>query len=332
MDDQHVGTIGLGDELNLTSAAWSLGYIGSVSAIRASGSPVGPSMPVFEWLNQRGVEAVVEVAVHPQRTGARHGPCLVHAMGRTPLDDFVGIDFGGRTIPHHLHLIQVGGGEASRTWLTVDTDDAHHRPWRQGHPTRSKDPDGRRTPRQPSEGWLKAIERFGDWVERSGHAARSSSFRTSWSSPMLGRLARPCSTWRAALTFAATAPATALGALAGGRGGADGSGQAVLGQREPSASRLVLGFALLATLRLGWPSALAQAGVTVDSSVNPSRLVRRKAGPTRRWSDVTMPWLAPGCWSDHGTSIEAGRSVAPALHLPGLAGRARRAWRNLLRC
>ena len=59
----------------------------------------------------------------------------------------------------------------SRTWLTVDTDDAHHRPWRQGHPTRSKDPDGRRTPRQPSEGWLKAIARFGDWVERSGHAA-----------------------------------------------------------------------------------------------------------------------------------------------------------------
>ena len=58
----------------------------------------------------------------------------------------------------------------SRTWLTVDTDDAHHRPWRQGHPTRSKDPDGRRTPRQPSEGWLKAIARFGDWVERSGHA------------------------------------------------------------------------------------------------------------------------------------------------------------------
>ena len=29
----------------------------------------------------------------------------------------------------------------SRTWLTVDTDDAHHRPWRQGHPTRSKDPE-----------------------------------------------------------------------------------------------------------------------------------------------------------------------------------------------
>ena len=58
----------------------------------------------------------------------------------------------------------------SRTWLTVDTDDAHHRPWRQGHPTRSKDPDGGWTPRQPSEGWLRAIERFGDWIEHSGHA------------------------------------------------------------------------------------------------------------------------------------------------------------------
>lgn len=58
----------------------------------------------------------------------------------------------------------------SRTWLTVDTDDAHHRPWRQGHPTRSKDPDGRWTPRRPSDGWLRAIERFGDWIEHSGHA------------------------------------------------------------------------------------------------------------------------------------------------------------------
>ena len=42
MDDQHVGTIGLGDELNLTSAAGA-SAIGSVSAIRASDA-VGPSM------------------------------------------------------------------------------------------------------------------------------------------------------------------------------------------------------------------------------------------------------------------------------------------------
>ena len=43
MDDQHVGTIGLGDELQLDLSSWSLGC-GCVSAIRASESPVGPSM------------------------------------------------------------------------------------------------------------------------------------------------------------------------------------------------------------------------------------------------------------------------------------------------
>ena len=112
MDDQHVGTIGLGDELQLDLSNWSLGYWirvghhGQRIASRAIDA-------VFEWLNDRGIEAVVEVAVHPH-----NGPGLATARavctrwGGTPLDDFVGIDFGGRPLPHHLHLIQVGGGEA----------------------------------------------------------------------------------------------------------------------------------------------------------------------------------------------------------------------------
>ena len=58
----------------------------------------------------------------------------------------------------------------SRTWLTVDTDDAHHRPWQQGHPSRSKDPAGQRTPRQPSERWLTGLQRFGEWVHHTQHA------------------------------------------------------------------------------------------------------------------------------------------------------------------
>ena len=74
---------------------------------------------------------------------------------------------------------------------------------------------------------------------------------------------------------------------------------------------------------------LAEAGVVLDSSINPSRLVRRKAGPARNWTDVAhameeagvveRPWHVQRGWPTCG----------PALHLPGLAGRARRAWRNL---
>ena len=112
MDDQHVGTIGLGDELQLDLSSWSLGYWirvghqGQRIASRAIDA-------VFEWLNERGIEAVVEVAVHPHNgPGLATARALCTRWGGTPLDDFVGIDFGGRTIPHHLHLIQVGGGEA----------------------------------------------------------------------------------------------------------------------------------------------------------------------------------------------------------------------------
>ncbi len=104
-----VGTIGLGDELQLDVSTWSLGYWiradrqGQRIATRAIDA-------VFTWLHQRGVNAMVEVAVHPHNTaGLATARALCHRWQGTPLDDYVGIDFGGRTIPHHLHLIQVGG-------------------------------------------------------------------------------------------------------------------------------------------------------------------------------------------------------------------------------
>lgn len=110
--DRTVGTIALGDELQLDVSRWSLGYWiradrqGQRVATRAIDA-------VFEWLHARNVEAVVEVAVHPHNTpGLATARALCNRWGGTPLDDFVGIDFGGRTIPHHLHLVQVGGGDA----------------------------------------------------------------------------------------------------------------------------------------------------------------------------------------------------------------------------
>ncbi|MEG3601861.1 MAG: polysaccharide deacetylase family protein, partial [Candidatus Thermoplasmatota archaeon] len=178
----------------------------------------------------------------------------------------------------------------SRTWLTVDTDDAHHRPWRQGHPTRSKDPDGGWTPRQPSEGWLRSIERFGDWMEHSGHAVTVFVIQDQLEQPdarkaLLDLAARG----GPQLTFAS-----------------HGTSHRAWGAWPEDAARLTaavkLSFAANAEAfgeqARPWfraPSgyvapwmadALADAGVTVDSSVNPSRLVRKKAGPTRRWSDV----------------------------------------------
>jgi len=221
----------------------------------------------------------------------------------------------------------------SRTWLTVDTDDAHHRPWRQGHPTRSKDPSGQRTPRQPSASWLSAIESFGAWVQRTGHAVTVFVIQDQLEHPNARRalldLATRCGSL---LTFASHGtshrawgawPEDAAGLTAAVKQSLAANAEAFGEQARPW-FRAPSGYVA------PWMAqALAEAGVAVDSSVNPSRLVRRKAGPTRRWSDVMdamdqadvveRPWHVHRGWPVCG----------PALHLPGLAGRARRAWGNL---
>ena len=50
--------------------------------------------------------------------------------------------------------------------------------------------------------------------------------------------------------------------------------------------------------------------MAVDSSVNPSRLVRRKADQHDRWSDVSDAMSQPTWWNAHGTCTGVGRSVA----------------------
>ena len=74
---------------------------------------------------------------------------------------------------------------------------------------------------------------------------------------------------------------------------------------------------------------IAQAGFEIDSSVNPSWLVKKKAGPWKDWKAVenalfdsglkSMPWLCkyslPTC--------------GPALSIPFLRWNAKRVWRKL---
>jgi len=221
----------------------------------------------------------------------------------------------------------------SRTWLTVDTDDAHHRPWQQGHPTRSKDPDGRTTPRQPSQRWLTGLRCFGDWVQRTGHAVTvfviKDQLDEATSRNALLRLAEEGGS---RLTFASHGsshrawgawPEDPASLSAAVKESLEANAEAFGEQSRPwfrSPSGYVAPW--MATV-------LSDVGIVVDSSVNPSWLMRRKAGPSRRWPDVVRameekglierPWLVHRGWPTCG----------PALHLPGFAGRARRAWRNL---
>ena len=221
----------------------------------------------------------------------------------------------------------------SRTWLTVDTDDAHHRPWQQGHPTRSRDPDGLSTARQPSTTWLSSLHRFEAWVKRTGHPVTMFVIEDQLRHPearnALVNLSAACGEL---LTFGSHGSTH----RAWGAWPEDPEGLVAAVQASLKANAAAFGdqakpwFRAPSGYVAPWMAQpLAEAGVVLDSSINPSRLVRRKAGPARNWTDVAhameeagvveRPWHVQRGWPTCG----------PALHLPGLAGRARRAWRNL---
>jgi hypothetical protein len=71
---------------------------------------------------------------------------------------------------------------------------------------------------------------------------------------------------------------------------------------------------------------LKEQGFVLDTSINPSFLVRNKFGPQKNWklvenamcenNIIERPWL--NSW--------LGPACGPALHIPGLAGVSRRLW------
>ena len=83
----------------------------------------------------------MEIAVHPHNeAGLATAGAICERWNGERLPEFIGIEFNERTVPHHLHLVDLGPEADMPTWMTVDTDDLRHLPKHQGHPTRSIDP------------------------------------------------------------------------------------------------------------------------------------------------------------------------------------------------
>ncbi len=74
---------------------------------------------------------------------------------------------------------------------------------------------------------------------------------------------------------------------------------------------------------------LAREGFTVDSSVNPSMLVARKAGKGNSWQKVEAAMESAGVVERPWLTSSIGPACGPALHLPILRGFAKRAWRRI---
>ena len=106
--DEFVGLVGLGDELQSLHAAFNLGYWVR-RAHRRKGIATRCVNTIFTWLAGRSTTTTVEIAVHPHNdAGLATAEAICNAWGGERLPEFIGIEFNERTVPHHLHLVDLG--------------------------------------------------------------------------------------------------------------------------------------------------------------------------------------------------------------------------------
>ena len=107
-DDEFIGLVGLGDELQSPLAKFNLGYwVRQNHRRRAIASRSVDA--IFSWLTQRPNPTMVEIAVHPHNeAGLATAAAICQRWPGERLSEFIGIEFNGRTVPHCLHLVELG--------------------------------------------------------------------------------------------------------------------------------------------------------------------------------------------------------------------------------
>lgn len=107
-DGTFVGLIGLGDELQSLHSDFNLGYwVRQAHRRRRIASRCVDV--IFTWLASRSEPTAVEIAVHPHnQAGLATASAICSRWNGERLDDFIGIEFNERTVPHYLHLVDIG--------------------------------------------------------------------------------------------------------------------------------------------------------------------------------------------------------------------------------
>lgn len=107
---EFVGLVGIGDELQMDESKWSLGYWVRASA-RRRGIARKSVNAVFNWLLKQPQKVQVEITVHPQNVAGLATCRSICSKwgGRRAEPDFWPIEFGGRTVPHALWIVTLGG-------------------------------------------------------------------------------------------------------------------------------------------------------------------------------------------------------------------------------
>lgn len=213
-------------------------------------------------------------------------------------------------------------------WLTVDSDDIRHIPKSQGHPTRSKGASHQGTSPQMAE----AMTSFRKWLDRSqvtmtifviADQLDDEQF-TTWLRELLDshpQVTIGCHglTHRCWSAFGPDEEGF-LSALIE----ADVKLHAFAGDQWRPWFRAPAGY-----IAPWMAPIIAKAGFELDSSVNPSWVVRRKAGPWKDWNAVQKALKDSGLVSRPWLCRFSLPTCGPALSMPLLGWNAKRAWRKL---
>ena len=231
----------------------------------------------------------------------------------------------------------------SEHWLSVDTDDRIHLPRNRGHPKRSAHPSPHwRTEGLPSsEALLKGMDRFAEWRLSSGHPVTLFVIAEQLDCPdfrsrLLDFSQQPgitisCHGWSHRCWSAWPADPEEFTTMLKE---AKERIESVAGDSWRPWFRAPGGYVA------PWMAApLADAGFTLDSSVNPTPMLLRKSGVdsernrSNGWQSVLDAMRIEGVVERPWLTVRAGigprlPGCGPALHIPGLATLARRAWRR----
>ena len=110
-DQQFIGMIGLGDELQLDESVYNLGYWVR-KPFRRKGIAKDAAETIFRWLESRPIEFIIEIAVHPHNlAGVRTAESICIEWNGSRISEYFGIEVRNRTIPHNLFVIHLPRGQ-----------------------------------------------------------------------------------------------------------------------------------------------------------------------------------------------------------------------------
>tara|TARA_B100000424_G_scaffold271259_1_gene273233 strand:+ start:3328 stop:4083 length:756 start_codon:yes stop_codon:yes gene_type:complete len=213
-------------------------------------------------------------------------------------------------------------------WLTVDTDDLRHVPTSQGHPTRSRG--------KPHEGtspqMLEAMASFDEWLDRTQVSLTLFVIADQLDDPVFSEWLENLIDKHPQITIGchglthrcwSAYPQDEEGLLAA-------LVEADIKLHDFAGKAWRPWFRAPAGYIAPWMApVIAKAGFELDSSVNPSWLVKRKAGPWKDWNAVQSALKDSGLISKPWLCKFSLPTCGPALSIPFLRWNAKRAWKRL---